>query len=178
MLELCSKYMTDGPTCRPCPGPLHQGAQGLQARTCRASSPVRTKRVLTRVQAKDAHVGAVKAYSLPPKPQAPALPADLASELAAPCPESRLPLDIPLCLAGFQTHPACARPAHNVNQRHRLVALLCQSETSADACACTLIIRRGLSNYLQRVRYTSRGSWSCWSRCISYLRVWCGRFPL
>ncbi|GJE95579.1 ATP synthase complex subunit H-domain-containing protein [Phanerochaete sordida] len=33
--------------------------------------------------AKDAHVGAVKAYSLPPKPQAPALPADLASELSA-----------------------------------------------------------------------------------------------
>ena len=35
------------------------------------------------VQAKDAHVGAVKAYSLPPKPQPPALPTDLASELAA-----------------------------------------------------------------------------------------------
>ncbi|EKM52822.1 uncharacterized protein PHACADRAFT_261472 [Phanerochaete carnosa HHB-10118-sp] len=33
--------------------------------------------------AKDAHVGAIKAYSLPPKPQAPALPTDLASELAA-----------------------------------------------------------------------------------------------
>ena len=35
------------------------------------------------MQAKDAHVGAVKAYSLPPKPQPPALPTDLASELAA-----------------------------------------------------------------------------------------------
>ena len=35
------------------------------------------------MQAKDAHVGVVKAYSLPPKPQAPTLPADLASELAA-----------------------------------------------------------------------------------------------
>ncbi|THG98229.1 hypothetical protein EW026_g3920 [Hermanssonia centrifuga] len=33
--------------------------------------------------AKDAHVGAVKAYALPPKPQVPSLPADLASELAA-----------------------------------------------------------------------------------------------
>ncbi|KAH7922512.1 hypothetical protein BV22DRAFT_1017142, partial [Leucogyrophana mollusca] len=33
--------------------------------------------------AKDAHVGAVKAYSLPPAPKAPALPADLASELSA-----------------------------------------------------------------------------------------------
>ncbi|KAH9886968.1 ATP synthase complex subunit H-domain-containing protein [Cubamyces lactineus] len=32
---------------------------------------------------KDAHVGVVKAYSLPPAPQAPALPADLASELSA-----------------------------------------------------------------------------------------------
>jgi F-type H+-transporting ATPase subunit h len=38
---------------------------------------------LNNLQAKDAHVGAVKAYSLPPKPQAPAVPADLASELAA-----------------------------------------------------------------------------------------------
>jgi F-type H+-transporting ATPase subunit h len=35
------------------------------------------------LQDKDAHVGAVKAYSLPPKPQAPTVPADLASELAA-----------------------------------------------------------------------------------------------
>ncbi|KAI0669004.1 ATP synthase complex subunit H-domain-containing protein [Trametes maxima] len=35
------------------------------------------------VQAKDAHVGVVKAYSLPPTPQAPTLPADLASELSA-----------------------------------------------------------------------------------------------
>ena len=34
-------------------------------------------------QAKDAHVGAVKSYSLPPAPQAPALPADLAGELSA-----------------------------------------------------------------------------------------------
>ncbi|KAI0338557.1 hypothetical protein BDW22DRAFT_1409444 [Trametopsis cervina] len=34
-------------------------------------------------QAKDAHVGVVKAYALPPTPQAPALPSDLASELAA-----------------------------------------------------------------------------------------------
>ncbi|KAI0084289.1 ATP synthase complex subunit H-domain-containing protein [Irpex rosettiformis] len=33
--------------------------------------------------AKDAHLGAVKAYTLPPKPQAPAAPTDLASELAA-----------------------------------------------------------------------------------------------
>jgi F-type H+-transporting ATPase subunit h len=33
-------------------------------------------------QAKDAHVGAVKAFSSPPPPSAPALP-DLASELAA-----------------------------------------------------------------------------------------------
>ncbi|KIP06783.1 hypothetical protein PHLGIDRAFT_128107 [Phlebiopsis gigantea 11061_1 CR5-6] len=33
--------------------------------------------------AKDAHVGAVKAYSLPPKPQPPTLPNDLASELSA-----------------------------------------------------------------------------------------------
>ncbi|KAI0798169.1 ATP synthase complex subunit H-domain-containing protein [Abortiporus biennis] len=35
------------------------------------------------VAAKDAHVGAVKQYSLPPVPKAPVLPADLASELAA-----------------------------------------------------------------------------------------------
>lgn len=34
-------------------------------------------------QAKDAHVGVVKAYSLPPSPVAPALPSDLASELSA-----------------------------------------------------------------------------------------------
>lgn len=34
-------------------------------------------------QAKDAHVGVVKSYSIPPAPQAPALPADLASELSA-----------------------------------------------------------------------------------------------
>ncbi|KAI0742478.1 ATP synthase complex subunit H-domain-containing protein [Daedaleopsis nitida] len=33
--------------------------------------------------AKDAHVGVVKNYSLPPAPQAPALPADLAGELSA-----------------------------------------------------------------------------------------------
>ncbi|KAH9856189.1 ATP synthase complex subunit H-domain-containing protein, partial [Lenzites betulinus] len=32
---------------------------------------------------KDAHVGVVKAYALPPTPQAPALPADLAGELSA-----------------------------------------------------------------------------------------------
>ena len=34
-------------------------------------------------QAKDAHVGVVKSYSLPPAPQAPTLPADLAGELSA-----------------------------------------------------------------------------------------------
>ncbi|KAF7789107.1 hypothetical protein EIP86_000042 [Pleurotus ostreatoroseus] len=33
--------------------------------------------------AKDAHVGAVKAFSLPPKPVAPSLPSNLAAELAA-----------------------------------------------------------------------------------------------
>ncbi|KAF8890705.1 ATP synthase complex subunit H-domain-containing protein, partial [Infundibulicybe gibba] len=33
--------------------------------------------------AKDAHVGVVKAYSLPPAPQPPTLPTDLASELSA-----------------------------------------------------------------------------------------------
>ncbi|KAJ7875288.1 ATP synthase complex subunit H-domain-containing protein [Mycena olivaceomarginata] len=33
-------------------------------------------------QAKDAHVGVVKAYTLPPAPKAPALPTDLASELS------------------------------------------------------------------------------------------------
>ncbi|EAU87752.1 hypothetical protein CC1G_11030 [Coprinopsis cinerea okayama7 len=33
--------------------------------------------------AKDAHVGAVKSFSLPPAPKAPALPADLAAELSA-----------------------------------------------------------------------------------------------
>ncbi|KAF7345061.1 hypothetical protein MVEN_01669400 [Mycena venus] len=33
--------------------------------------------------AKDAHVGMVKSYSLPPVPKAPALPTDLASELSA-----------------------------------------------------------------------------------------------
>ncbi|KAI0070873.1 hypothetical protein K474DRAFT_1712935 [Panus rudis PR-1116 ss-1] len=33
--------------------------------------------------AKDAHVGHVKAYSLPPAPKPPTVPADLASELAA-----------------------------------------------------------------------------------------------
>ncbi|KAF5375439.1 hypothetical protein D9615_007972 [Tricholomella constricta] len=33
--------------------------------------------------AKDAHVGVVKSYSLPPSPKAPALPTDLASDLAA-----------------------------------------------------------------------------------------------
>ncbi|KAJ7657864.1 ATP synthase complex subunit H-domain-containing protein [Mycena polygramma] len=33
--------------------------------------------------AKDAHVGVVKAYSMPPVPKAPALPTDLASELSA-----------------------------------------------------------------------------------------------
>ncbi|EDR09442.1 uncharacterized protein LACBIDRAFT_234095, partial [Laccaria bicolor S238N-H82] len=32
---------------------------------------------------KDAHVGVVKQYSLPPTPKAPAPPADLASELSA-----------------------------------------------------------------------------------------------
>ena len=35
------------------------------------------------MQAKDAHVGVVKAFSAPPTPQAPSLPSDLASELAA-----------------------------------------------------------------------------------------------
>jgi F-type H+-transporting ATPase subunit h len=34
-------------------------------------------------QAKDAHVGAVKSFSMPPTPKAPAVPADLASELSA-----------------------------------------------------------------------------------------------
>jgi len=34
-------------------------------------------------QPKDAHVGAVKEYAIPAVPQAPALPTDLASELAA-----------------------------------------------------------------------------------------------
>ncbi|KAH6911992.1 hypothetical protein BKA70DRAFT_1422712 [Coprinopsis sp. MPI-PUGE-AT-0042] len=33
--------------------------------------------------AKDAHVGAVKSFSMPPTPKAPAVPADLASELSA-----------------------------------------------------------------------------------------------
>jgi len=33
--------------------------------------------------AKDAHVGVVKSYSMPPVPKAPALPTDLASELSA-----------------------------------------------------------------------------------------------
>ncbi|TFK29096.1 hypothetical protein FA15DRAFT_583091 [Coprinopsis marcescibilis] len=33
--------------------------------------------------AKDAHVGVVKSFSLPPTPKAPVLPADLASELSA-----------------------------------------------------------------------------------------------
>ncbi|KAF8970559.1 ATP synthase complex subunit H-domain-containing protein [Flammula alnicola] len=33
--------------------------------------------------AKDAHVGVVKKFSLPPAPKTPALPSDLASELAA-----------------------------------------------------------------------------------------------
>ncbi|TEB18253.1 hypothetical protein FA13DRAFT_658063 [Coprinellus micaceus] len=33
--------------------------------------------------AKDAHVGAVKQFSLPPSPKAPSLPADLAAELSA-----------------------------------------------------------------------------------------------
>ena len=35
------------------------------------------------LQAKDAHVGVVKAYALPPVPQPPTLPADLAGELSA-----------------------------------------------------------------------------------------------
>nr|GAT52728.1 predicted protein [Mycena chlorophos] len=35
------------------------------------------------VQAKDAHVGVVKTYSMPTAPKAPVLPADLASELSA-----------------------------------------------------------------------------------------------
>ncbi|KAJ7260884.1 ATP synthase complex subunit H-domain-containing protein [Mycena haematopus] len=35
------------------------------------------------VAAKDAHVGVVKAYTMPPTPKAPALPSDLASELSA-----------------------------------------------------------------------------------------------
>ena len=34
-------------------------------------------------QAQDAHVGVVKAYSIPPVPQPPTLPSDLASELSA-----------------------------------------------------------------------------------------------
>ena len=38
---------------------------------------------MTLSQAKDAHVGAVKAFSLPPKPVAPSLPSNLAAELAA-----------------------------------------------------------------------------------------------
>jgi len=33
--------------------------------------------------AKDAHVGVVKSYSLPPAPKAPSIPSDIASELAA-----------------------------------------------------------------------------------------------
>ncbi|CCL99809.1 uncharacterized protein FIBRA_01833 [Fibroporia radiculosa] len=33
--------------------------------------------------AKDAHVGAVKAYSIPPAPQPPTVPVDLAAELSA-----------------------------------------------------------------------------------------------
>ncbi|KAF7373306.1 hypothetical protein MSAN_00539900 [Mycena sanguinolenta] len=33
--------------------------------------------------AKDAHVGVVKSYTMPPAPKAPALPSDLASELSA-----------------------------------------------------------------------------------------------
>ncbi|KII83684.1 hypothetical protein PLICRDRAFT_119204, partial [Plicaturopsis crispa FD-325 SS-3] len=33
--------------------------------------------------AKDAHVGVVKAYALPPAPQPPTLPSDLAAELSA-----------------------------------------------------------------------------------------------
>jgi len=34
-------------------------------------------------QPKDAHVGVVKTYTAPPKPKAPVLPSDLASELSA-----------------------------------------------------------------------------------------------
>lgn len=38
---------------------------------------------MTSSQAKDAHVGAVKAFALPPKPTVPTLPTNLAAELAA-----------------------------------------------------------------------------------------------
>lgn len=39
--------------------------------------------IISSLQAKDAHVGAVKAFALPPTPKAPILPADLAAELSA-----------------------------------------------------------------------------------------------
>lgn len=38
---------------------------------------------LTERQAKDAHVGVVKQYTMPPTPKAPTLPSDLATELSA-----------------------------------------------------------------------------------------------
>ncbi|KAG5651534.1 hypothetical protein H0H81_008296 [Sphagnurus paluster] len=48
-----------------------------------AFSCANSNQELTRIQAKDAHVGVVKAYSLPPTPKVPTLPTDLAGELAA-----------------------------------------------------------------------------------------------
>lgn len=65
-------------------GFVHQPAEVVQARTARTSrTTIRVVPELTSTQAKDAHVGVVKAYALPPKPQTPALPSDLAGELAA-----------------------------------------------------------------------------------------------
>ncbi|KAF9472672.1 hypothetical protein BDN70DRAFT_886757 [Pholiota conissans] len=49
--------------------------QDLYLREIKAYKPV--------PQAKDAHVGVVKKFSLPPSPATPKLPADLAAELAA-----------------------------------------------------------------------------------------------
>ena len=72
-------------TRRPRPGHLSPRDKSLQACTCFKYIiwHLITASHTQLAQAKDAHVGVVKTYALPPTPVAPSVPSDLAAELSA-----------------------------------------------------------------------------------------------
>lgn len=69
---------------RPRPGSLPQRTKGVQTFACGEHPVICWTHPYTAniTQAKDAHVGVVKQYTMPPTPKAPVLPSDLATELS------------------------------------------------------------------------------------------------
>lgn len=71
-------------TRRHCPRTLPPRNKSIQASGRCESFPKNFRgKNLNSEQAKDAHVGVVKAFALPPKPVTPTLPTDLAADLSA-----------------------------------------------------------------------------------------------